>query len=81
MGARISLERDTRVAPFVITCGIYGWMLHTRFFASKNEAEMQYSLMKDALSALLQAAEQTAEADGGRKVLMDGVSEFVEQYP
>jgi hypothetical protein len=30
LGARISLERDCRVAPFAITCGIYGWMLHTR---------------------------------------------------
>jgi hypothetical protein len=31
-GARITLERDTRIAPFAITCGIYGWMVHTRFF-------------------------------------------------
>jgi hypothetical protein len=30
LGARISLERDCRVAPFAITFGIYGWMLHTR---------------------------------------------------
>jgi hypothetical protein len=28
--ARIHLERDTRNAPFAITCGIYGCMMHTR---------------------------------------------------
>jgi len=33
--ARITLERDTRTAPFAITCGIYGCMLHTRFSARK----------------------------------------------
>jgi hypothetical protein len=27
LGARITLERNTRAAPFAITCGIYGWMV------------------------------------------------------
>ncbi len=81
LGARISLERDCRVAPFAITCGIYGWMLHTRFFSSQEDAETQYEAMKDTLAALLEAADKTAEIDGGRKVLMEGVSSFVEMFP
>jgi len=81
LGARISLERDCRVAPFAITCGIYGWMLHTRFFRSQDEAEAQYEAMKSALAALLEAADKTAEIDGGKQVLLDGVSEFVETFP
>lgn len=81
LGARITLERNTQSAPFAITCGIYGWMMHTRFFASADEAEAQYPLMKNALSALLEAAEQTAAIDGGRQVLMDGISKFVGIYP
>jgi hypothetical protein len=81
LGARIALERDTQAAPFAITCGIYGWMVHTRFFGSQIEAETQFSLMKNPLSALLEAAEQTTEVDGGREVLMDGVSKFVGTYP
>ena len=81
LGARITLERATSVAPFAITCGIYGWMLHTRFFASEDEANAQYGQMKDALSALLEAVEQTAAIDGGRKVLMDGIDEFIGNYP
>ena len=81
LGARITLERATSVAPFAITCGIYGWMMHTRYFSSETETESQYDLMKNSLSELLEAAEQTAEIDGGRQVLMDGVEKFVGEYP
>ncbi len=81
LGARITLERAASVAPFAITCGIYGWMMHTRFFSLEPEAESQYDLMKDSLAALLEAAEQTAEIDGGRQVLMAGVEKFVGEYP
>jgi hypothetical protein len=81
LGARITLERAASVAPFAITCGIYGWMMHTCFLDSEPEAESQYDLMKDSLATLLDAAEQTAEIDGGRHVLMDGVAKFVGEYP
>ena len=81
LGARITLERETRAAPFAITCGIYGWMLHTRFFGDEAEAETEYARMREAIGALLEAAERTAEADGGKKVLYDGVSAFVERFP
>ncbi len=80
LGARISLERDCRAAPFAITCGIYGWMLHTRFFSSQLEAEMQYEAMKSALTVLLEVASKTAEIDGGRQVLTAGVCKFVEIF-
>jgi hypothetical protein len=52
-GARITLERDSRTAPAAITCGIYGWMVHTRFFADESEARAQYGLMKSGLQNLL----------------------------
>jgi hypothetical protein len=81
LGARITLERDACVAPFAVTCGIYGWMIHTRFFGNEAEAEAQYDLMKTGMSALLEKAEQAADIDGGRQVLMDGVSKFVGTYP
>jgi hypothetical protein len=56
-------------------------MLHTRFFSSKYEAETQYEGMKSALAMLLEVAQKTAEIDGGRQVLMAGVSKFVEMFP
>jgi hypothetical protein len=81
LGARITLERDCHAAPFAITCGIYGWMLHTRFFSAQDEADSEYERMKNALAAILEAADKTAEFDGGRKVLLEGCSKFVETYP
>ncbi len=81
LGARITLERATSVAPFAITCGIYGWMMHTCFLSTEAEADSQYDLMKDSLSALLEAAERTANIDGGRQVLFDGIDEFIGAYP
>ncbi len=81
LGARITLERAASVAPFAITCGIYGWMMHTCFLGSEAEAESQYDRMRSSLSALLEAAERTAEVDGGRQVLFDGIDEFTGTYP
>jgi len=77
--ARITLERDTRSAPFAITCGIYGCMMHTRFFSLENEACSQYDKMRRALSELL-ATEQEGGPEGCRSFL-DGVAAFVEAYP
>ena len=79
-GARITLERDTPVAPFAIICGIYGWMVHTRFFGLEGEASLQYGLMKDALSALLEGAASGNDVEG-RRAFSDGVAAFVEAYP
>jgi hypothetical protein len=77
--ARITLERDGKVAPFAITCGIYGCMMHTRFFGQEDEASEQYDRMKDALAALL-ATEQEGGPEGCGSFL-DGVAAFVEAYP
>jgi hypothetical protein len=40
LGARITLEKDGAIAPFTITCGIYGWMAHTRFFSNLTRPHM-----------------------------------------
>jgi hypothetical protein len=45
-GARITLERTTPTAPFAITCGVYGWMVHTRFFSIEADAIVQFEAMK-----------------------------------
>src|SRR3954471_2347950 len=49
LGARITLERDGSVAPFAITCGIYGWAFHTRFFSTRETADRDLETMKDAI--------------------------------
>ena len=78
-GARITLEKETTVAPFAITCGIYGYMVHTRFFGLESEATSQYDEMKNALSAIL---EQTCGSDDKNgPTFNEKVIAFIETYP
>jgi len=56
-------------------------MMHTRFLGAQDEPETQYDLMKNAIDALLAAASESETEDGGRQVLMEGVSKFVETNP
>ncbi len=76
-GARITLERDALLgAPFAITCGIYGWLVHTRFFADEPTALAQYQGMQQALARIagLVVAERSAE-------VAEAVDQFVETFP
>lgn len=79
LGSRITLERDTTAAPFAITCGIYGWMFHTRFFSTEDEATSQYVKMKDSLSELLAPLEDPNFDDS--RVIEKAIEAFVETYP
>jgi len=51
-GARITLE-EAGTAPFAITCGIYGVMVLTAFFSSREEAENAFETMKNELDEIL----------------------------
>ncbi|GLV57151.1 hypothetical protein KDH_39890 [Dictyobacter sp. S3.2.2.5] len=52
-GARITLEQ-CHYPPFAITCGIYGWMVHTTFASSMNEAREKLEAMKKSLEEIYQ---------------------------
>jgi hypothetical protein len=76
-GARITLEEGTQMGvPFAITCGVYGWMVHTRFIADQPTAEDAYDKMKLGLEDVL-AALQSEEAD----VIDTAIQDFAERYP
>lgn len=78
LGARITLERAGRIAPLSITCGVYGWMVHTRFFATEAEAASQYDRMKNALSNLLLPL---ADPNLDTRSFIASINIFVESYP
>jgi hypothetical protein len=83
LGARITLERDGDNAPFAITCGIYGWMVHTRFFGSEVEASAELERMKEALAAILEIIPSVDDPEGeekGRRVC-EAISAFVDRFP
>ncbi len=71
-GARITLEQGGGIAPFSITCGVYGVMVHTRFFADEAEAQTAYDLMKPGLAAIVKG--EASEAP-------ECASAFVTQFP
>lgn len=79
-GARITLERTT--ARFAITCGVYGWMVHTRFFASESEAVAAYEEMKAALAEIL--ARLPGEGEDAERAGADAagiVDDFIARFP
>jgi len=80
--ARISLERDTSVAPFAITSGLYGWFFHTRFFGSQVEADTAFSEMKTEMEKIIAPL---PNAEAGRKeaesAVLDAISRFVDRFP
>lgn len=53
-GAHITLERDCGNIPYAITCGIYGFMVHTAFASNHEEAEKKYENMKNDLQVVME---------------------------
>ena len=75
-GARITLERGGEVAPFSITCGVFGWLTHTRFFAGSDEATGAFSEMLSPLAQL------SAEVRlGPRSSSAEATEAFVRRFP
>jgi hypothetical protein len=73
-GARITLECDAPSAPFAITCGIYGCMVHTRFFGHEAEATRAFEDMKQALDRIMRCEAEIGEVS-------NKIAEFIAQYP
>lgn len=82
-GARITLERDGGIVPFAITCGIYGWMVHTRYFSSEAEAQQEFGKMQVALDEILSLIPflEDPGLDAKMEAATRAISNFVEQYP
>lgn len=49
---RLTLEQDESRSFYAITCGIAGWLVHTRFFGSAAEAYAAFEEMRPALVEL-----------------------------
>jgi hypothetical protein len=81
--ARITLEKNGRIAPFSITCGIYGWMFHTRFFSTLPEAEMAYIQMQEAITTIVDLIPNKTdhELEQKSRQVINSISHFVERFP
>jgi len=82
-GARITLEKETKHAPFAITCGIYGWFFHTCYTGSKQEAMNAFEEMRYRLAIILSMIPVAEDQDEVRKTneVCTAISNFVDCYP
>ena len=83
LGARITYERSEGGDGGAITCGIYSWMMHTRYFASDGEARAAFEAMKTDLDAILQRIplKSDPELESKMNASSDEMSAFVDKYP
>lgn len=77
-GARITLERDCLRVPYAITCGVYGFPMHTRYIADEPTAIHEYEQMQPALAKILALVPDEDAPDYAEKY--DAVTEALEQF-
>ena len=78
----MTIEEEASSAPFTLTCTIYGWMSHARFFVSEAEANDEFEAMKSDLEKLLDfISEDEEEDEETREAFAVELEEFVEMYP
>jgi hypothetical protein len=82
-GARITIERGGSIAPYSITCGVYGWMFHTRFFGTAQGASQAFEEMKVGLADVLSLIplESGPQADAKCVRVAEAIQDFVARFP
>ncbi|MDY7231500.1 hypothetical protein [Hyalangium rubrum] len=81
--ARLTLEQDESRSFHAITCGITGWMLHTRFFGGASEAFAAFEEMRPALVELASRLPEGGprNAQEGARVGGPLLSAFLARFP
>ncbi|MEM7152628.1 MAG: hypothetical protein AAF799_07290 [Myxococcota bacterium] len=81
-GARITLEEGGILAPFSITCGVYGWMMHTRCCPNREAADRDFEAMKAELDTIVeQIPRRDAVENGQSEAATAAIHAFVERFP
>ncbi len=75
-GARLTLKRGGSYVS--VSCNIYGWMDHTRFFGSVVEAQREYLLMKPSLANMVENILAAGKSD---LKMWEAIAEFVRRFP
>jgi len=82
LGARVTLERDGMTAPFTITCGIYGWMMHTYFLGNEAEAREDFEEIKAHLVRIIDLIPLAEDRESRAKSakVSEAIKAFVDAY-
>lgn len=75
-GARLTLKRGGGYVS--VSCSIYGWMDHTRFFGTVTEAQREYLQMKPPLSNMV---ENILAAGTSDLRMWKAIADFVRRFP
>ncbi|HEX2590197.1 MAG TPA: hypothetical protein VHL34_01805 [Rhizomicrobium sp.] len=84
LGARISLERNDDSSHHIITCGIYEWMMHSRYLSvGEDEARAEFTAMREALDGIIARIPNRSDPDVDRRTAASGdeMSAFAERFP
>ena len=81
-GARVTLEKGGTIAPYSITCGVYGWMVHTCFYSTENEASQAFNEIKSNLENIVSLIplEDDPNLKDKQNLLVDAIEAFVTKY-
>ena len=75
-GARITFKRGSGYIS--VSCNLYGWVDHTRFFGTASDAQREYVAMKAALITVL----NVINTDNVKEIkIWEAISEFVRRFP
>ena len=83
LGARITVADLGDASHFVITCGIYDWFFHTRFFSNRKDTDTACSEMQSALDIILQSIPMKVDPERDAKcaAVAEAISNFVDTFP
>ncbi|MDD2923063.1 MAG: hypothetical protein PHQ36_12330 [Anaerolineales bacterium] len=75
-GGRMTLKQGKTFIS--VSCHIYKWMDHTRFFGSVNEAQREYVIMKNILGSMMDDILATGAND---LKMWEAIADFVRRFP
>jgi hypothetical protein len=75
-GARVTLKRGSSFIS--VSCNVYGWIDHTRFFNSVTEAQREYILMKSSVGSMV---DNILSANKSDLKMWEAIAEFVRRFP
>ncbi len=75
-GGRVTLKQGKTFIS--VSCYIYGWIDHTRFFYTVADAQREYVIMKNILGSML----DDILAAGAKDIKMwEAIADFVRRFP
>jgi hypothetical protein len=75
-GGRITLKQGKTFIS--VSCHIYGWIDHTRFFHSVPEAQREFVIMKNKIGSML---DDILGAGKDELKMWEAIADFVRKFP